>query len=170
MNLGFPEMIFIFIVALLIFGPKKLPEIGRQVGKAMTEFKRASNEFKSQLDSEVQQMENEEARQRTAASHGASELSVMPPEGTIPATAAYGDALDADVDAGGYPVADEGQNSATESATEGFAVDSGLPVETASSDPAAIDLPASSEPTLEPASESTSPEVTVPDSTDNRNV
>jgi len=47
MNLGFPEMVFIFIGALHLFGPKKLPEIGRQIGKALNEFKRASNEFKA---------------------------------------------------------------------------------------------------------------------------
>src|SRR5512146_2199358 len=59
MNLGFPEMLFIFVLALIIFGPKKLPEIGRQIGKAMAEFKRASNEFKYQLDTEIRQMETE---------------------------------------------------------------------------------------------------------------
>jgi len=64
MNLGFPEMIFIFLVALLIFGPRKLPELGRQVGKAMAEFKRASNEFKSQFENEVRQLEVEEALKR----------------------------------------------------------------------------------------------------------
>ncbi len=53
MNLGFPEMIFIFLLALIIFGPKKLPEIGRQIGRALNEFKRASNEFKAQIESEV---------------------------------------------------------------------------------------------------------------------
>lgn len=57
MNLGMPEMIFIFVIALLIFGPKKLPEIGRQIGKFMYEFRRASNEFKYQLEDEVRQLE-----------------------------------------------------------------------------------------------------------------
>ncbi len=59
MNLGFSEMFFIFLLALIIFGPKKLPEIGRQIGKALAEFKRASNEFKYQLESEMRQMETE---------------------------------------------------------------------------------------------------------------
>ena len=54
-------MIFIFVLALIIFGPKKLPEIGAKVGKAMAEFKRASNEFKSQLESEMQSLEIHEA-------------------------------------------------------------------------------------------------------------
>ncbi len=57
MNLGLPEMMFIFVIALIIFGPKKLPEIGRQVGKALNEFKRASNEFKAQIESEISQLD-----------------------------------------------------------------------------------------------------------------
>jgi len=57
MNLGMPEMIFIFLLALIIFGPKKLPEIGRQLGRALTEFRRASNEFKSQLEAEIRDLE-----------------------------------------------------------------------------------------------------------------
>jgi sec-independent protein translocase protein TatB len=53
MNLGFSEMVFLFILALLIFGPKKLPEVGRQIGRFMNEFKRASNEFRSQIETEI---------------------------------------------------------------------------------------------------------------------
>jgi Tat protein translocase TatB subunit len=64
MNLGFTEMAFIFVLALIIFGPKKLPEIGRQIGKFMAEFKRASNEFKWQLESEMRQIEAEATRER----------------------------------------------------------------------------------------------------------
>ncbi len=60
MNLGFSEMIFLFFLALLIFGPKKLPEIGRQVGRALNEFKRASDEFKSQIQSEINKIDVEE--------------------------------------------------------------------------------------------------------------
>ncbi len=47
------EMVFIFLLALILFGPKKLPEIGREIGKFMAEFKRASNSFKYQLQSEI---------------------------------------------------------------------------------------------------------------------
>ena len=51
MNFGFSgEMIFLFFLALILFGPKKLPEIGRQIGRIMNEFRRASNEFRSQID------------------------------------------------------------------------------------------------------------------------
>ena len=60
MNLGMPEMIFIFLLALVIFGPRKLPELGRQLGKALAEFKKASNEFKSQLETEMLNIELEE--------------------------------------------------------------------------------------------------------------
>ena len=63
MNLGFPEMIFLFLLALIIFGPKKLPEIGRQIGKALNEFKRASNEFRSQIESEIATLDREPSPQ-----------------------------------------------------------------------------------------------------------
>lgn len=59
MNLGFSEMVFLFVLALLIFGPKKLPEIGRQIGRFMNEFKRASNEFRSQIESEINAIESD---------------------------------------------------------------------------------------------------------------
>jgi len=57
MNLGFPEMVFLFLFALILFGPKKLPEIGRQIGRALNEFKRASNEFRSQIEAEINQLD-----------------------------------------------------------------------------------------------------------------
>jgi len=66
MNLGMPEMIFIFLLALIIFGPKKLPEIGRQIGRALTEFKRASNEFKMQIEDEIRQLEYDEQQKKIA--------------------------------------------------------------------------------------------------------
>jgi len=52
-------MAFLFVLALLVFGPKKLPEIARQIGKAMNEFKKASNEFRSQIESEIANLERE---------------------------------------------------------------------------------------------------------------
>src|SRR5258706_5396822 len=58
-NLGMSEMIFIFVIALLIFGPKKLPELGKTLGKAMTEFRRASTELKSTFDREMANLERE---------------------------------------------------------------------------------------------------------------
>jgi sec-independent protein translocase protein TatA len=57
--LGWPEMVFIFFLALILFGPKKMPELGRTVGKALTEFRRASNELKSTFDREMKSLEQE---------------------------------------------------------------------------------------------------------------
>jgi len=62
-RMGFSETIFLFLLALVIFGPKKLPEIARQVGKALNEFRRASNEFKAQIESEISQLEVENHQQ-----------------------------------------------------------------------------------------------------------
>ena len=67
MNLGFPEMMFIFVLALILFGPKKLPEIGRQIGKGLAEFKRASREFQSQIEDEVRKLELEADVKNTIA-------------------------------------------------------------------------------------------------------
>jgi sec-independent protein translocase protein TatA len=57
--LGWPETVFIFFLALILFGPKKLPELGRTVGKALTEFRRASSELKSTFDREMKSLEQE---------------------------------------------------------------------------------------------------------------
>jgi len=73
MNLGMPEMIFIFLLALVIFGPKKLPELGRQLGKALGEFKKASNEFKNQLEVEMMNIELEERAKKQEAERAAAE-------------------------------------------------------------------------------------------------
>jgi len=55
--LGFPELIVIFVIALIIFGPRKLPELGKSLGKSIAEFKRASNELRNTLDEEIRQEE-----------------------------------------------------------------------------------------------------------------
>lgn len=57
--LGWQETIFIFVLALLIFGPKKLPELGKTIGKAMTEFRRASSELKATWNREMESIERE---------------------------------------------------------------------------------------------------------------
>jgi len=74
-------MFFIFLLALIIFGPKKLPEIGRQIGKALAEFKRYSNDFKYQLESEVRQWEIESTLQKEKET---LKEAISLPEGTIP--------------------------------------------------------------------------------------
>lgn len=58
-NLGFPEMLFILLLALLIFGPKKLPELGKALGRGLAEFRRASNELRATIEDEVHSLEQE---------------------------------------------------------------------------------------------------------------
>ena len=63
--MSLPDTVFIFVLALIIFGPKKLPEIGRQIGKLVGEFRRASNEFKFQIEEELRQVDiNDEKNKR----------------------------------------------------------------------------------------------------------
>ncbi len=74
-GLGMQELIVIFVIALLIFGPKKLPELGRSLGRGLAEFKRASEELKEGLAAELAA---EEERARPAAHEE--------PQGTTPET------------------------------------------------------------------------------------
>jgi len=52
-NIGLPEMIFIMAIALLVFGPKKLPEIGRTIGKAIREFKKSTEDIKGKFEEQI---------------------------------------------------------------------------------------------------------------------
>ena len=76
-SVGVPELIIIFTIALIIFGPRKLPELGKSLGRSINEFKRASNELKSTLEEEVRL---DEQRTRTA--------SAAPAQPVTPAAAA----------------------------------------------------------------------------------
>ncbi len=70
--MSLPDTIFIFALALVIFGPKKLPEIGRQLGKLVLEFRRASNEFKMQIEEELRTAEEADRQKKIAAQNAAA--------------------------------------------------------------------------------------------------
>jgi len=72
--LGWQETVFIFVLALLLFGPRKLPELGKTIGKALTEFRRASNELKSTFDREMANLEHETAGLKESANRIESEI------------------------------------------------------------------------------------------------
>ena len=56
-GLGIPELLIIFVIALIVFGPKKLPDLGRSIGRAMAEFKKASEEFQESVREEMKEVE-----------------------------------------------------------------------------------------------------------------
>jgi len=73
-SLGMPELIVIFVIALIIFGPRKLPELGRSLGKSIAEFKRASNELKSTLEEEIRLEEQRQKQEEAAKASQAASL------------------------------------------------------------------------------------------------
>src|SRR5262245_17864708 len=77
-NIGIPEPIIIFTIALIIFGPRKLPELGKSLGKSLAEFKRASNELKNTLDDEIR-MEERKSQERQEAPRVAEFHDAVPP-------------------------------------------------------------------------------------------
>jgi TatA/E family protein of Tat protein translocase len=78
-SIGMPELIIILTLALIIFGPRKLPELGRSLGKSLGEFKRASNELRNTLDEEIRIEE-----ERTTAQKAAAPPAPAPPADTHP--------------------------------------------------------------------------------------
>jgi len=82
-SIGMPELIIIFLVALIIFGPRKLPELGRSLGRSLTEFKRASHELRSTLEDEIRL---EDQRERSQAAKAAP-TTVAPPSSGDPVPA-----------------------------------------------------------------------------------
>lgn len=86
----FGDYTFIFLLALVLLGPKKMPEMGRQLGKLLAEFRRASNEFKFQIQEELRNMEDEERRKKSAEAEAARTTTPgveMPPtEAALPAS------------------------------------------------------------------------------------
>jgi len=81
------ELLFIFVLALLLLGPRKLPELSRKLGKAMAEFKRAKSEFTSQIENEVRRLEEEEkSKILPAESINTIQAPTQAPTGTVTST------------------------------------------------------------------------------------
>ncbi len=80
---SFQDSAVIFFIALLLFGPKKLPELARQLGKLMGEFRRASNEFRMQMEDELRIADQEEQRKKIAAMEAAAPVAPLLAENTI---------------------------------------------------------------------------------------
>jgi len=74
-SIGMPELLIIFVIALIIFGPRKLPELGRSLGKSLAEFKRASNELRNTLEEEIRIEEQKEAVSKNEEHRDASKSS-----------------------------------------------------------------------------------------------
>jgi sec-independent protein translocase protein TatA len=82
-SLGMPELIVIFVIALIIFGPRKLPELGKSLGKSIAEFKRASNELKSTLEEEIRIEEQKTKQEEAARAAAATQPAAPAPEHTV---------------------------------------------------------------------------------------
>lgn len=65
--LGFPEILFILLIALLLFGPRRLPELGRMLGKGMAEFRRASTDLRATIEEEVNALERDATKEPKAS-------------------------------------------------------------------------------------------------------
>jgi TatA/E family protein of Tat protein translocase len=82
-SVGVPELIIIFTIALIVFGPRKLPELGRSLGKSIAEFKKASNELRSTLDEEIRSEERRSAERQEPPRAIDASATIAPP--TVPA-------------------------------------------------------------------------------------
>ena len=112
---SFSDSIFLFVLALLLFGPKKLPMLARELGKWVGEFRRASNEFKMQMEEELRLAEQEDRQKKIAAMEAAAPVA-QPVEEPVKAQLAEGAAESAE----GPVVATE--EPATESAPEALPI------------------------------------------------
>ena len=80
-SIGMPELVIILVVALIIFGPRKLPELGRSLGRSIGEFKKASNELRSTLEEEIRVEDHRDSRaaMRAEQNSAVAAASAMPP-------------------------------------------------------------------------------------------
>jgi TatA/E family protein of Tat protein translocase len=77
--IGMTELVVILVIALIIFGPRKLPELGRSLGKSLGEFKRASNELRNTLEEEIRVEERKERVAQTKTEQDTAIAAALPP-------------------------------------------------------------------------------------------
>ncbi|HUY94532.1 MAG TPA: twin-arginine translocase TatA/TatE family subunit, partial [Terracidiphilus sp.] len=110
-TLSMPDTLILMILALVVFGPRRLPQIGRQIGKLMYEFRKASNDFKFQMEEELRLAEDADRRKKEEAER-ARNLALNPPAQTIESQAAIG--AQESVSAPSHPLYGSGYPEATE--------------------------------------------------------
>ena len=111
-NFGVGDTLFIVVIALIVFGPKKLPEISRQVGKLLYEFRKASNDFKFQIEEELRASEQAERQKELSAQAAASQPAT-------PVAITAGETVSAEPGTDGVRIAEPENETATEAAEAG---------------------------------------------------
>ena len=81
-SIGMPELVIILVIALIIFGPRKLPELGKSLGKSINEFKKASTELQNTLEREIETEERKEREEKTATTPAPAPSAVIDADGT----------------------------------------------------------------------------------------
>ncbi len=115
-SIGMADSLILMVLALVVFGPRRLPQIGRQIGKLMYEFRKASNDFKFQMEEEMRNAEEADRRKREEEERQ-RQLALEPPSPEAPAAESYSDAVESYTDAAesGYGASSETEGASTES-------------------------------------------------------
>ncbi len=123
-NIGMADTLILMVLALVVFGPRRLPQIGRQIGKLMYEFRKASNDFKFQMEEELRQSEEADRRKREEEERQKALTGApAPAELEAPGASAATEPV--------YPSADAQSAYADENAYPDLAAESGRSQETA---------------------------------------
>ena len=155
-SLGIPDTLFLMVLALVVFGPRRLPEIGRKIGKLMYEFRKISNDFKFQMEEELRVSEEAERQKKLAAAASQVTLDVPPhPVSAAPLELASG----TEAHAPGIFAGPEENLHTTESAEAEAHVSGGPPEDGLAAEPAVdgevrgeVNVPAYKAPVIQPPS------------------